>query len=459
MRSRAPRGYTLALLLVLAVGCRPEAPAGAPNLLLVTVDTLRADTLACYGGEATVGAALCALADRGVRYVWAFSTAPSTAPSIASVLTSRYPQDHGVTQFATTTLADEVETVAERLAASGWHTGAFVSNPVLHPARRLGQGFDTYDATLTEREANRPLREREARATTDAALAWARDARQPWFLWVHYQDPHGPYDPPNAAPPREAEGGVALRPLREHSGYGGIPAYQTLPGLRRSTSYEGRYRDEVRYLDAHLGRLLADLDALGSPPAVLLTADHGEAFGEDGYFFAHGHSVALEQLRVPLLWRPPGGHEPSVVSAPVSNVDVAPTLLAAAGLPAPAGWVGRPLPLAEPAEAGATRALFAEHRARAAVLKDGRYYARDRTDLGGGVPDRVTGGLLRPLPSRSARLGRDGQLPAYQADAPVTELERSLAEHLRGAPALTLEGEEGLSEERREELRALGYLE
>ncbi|MDJ0847814.1 MAG: sulfatase [Myxococcota bacterium] len=459
MRARARRWIACAAPLLCALGCRAEAPAGAPNLLLVTVDTLRADTLACYGGEATVGAALCALGDRGVRYVWAFSTAPSTAPSIASLLTSRYPQDHGVTEFATTTLADEVETVAERLADAGWHTAAFVSNPVLHPARSLGQGFATYDARMNERETNRAIREREARATTDAALAWAREAREPWFLWVHYQDPHGPYDPPNAAPPREAPGGVALRPLREHSGYGGIPAYQTLPGLRRSTSYEGRYRDEIRYLDAHVGRLLADLDAQGSPPGVLLTADHGEAFGEDGYYFAHGHSVGLEQVRVPLLWRPPGGRAPAVVAAPVSTVDVAPTLLAAAGVPAPEAWIGRPLPLVEPEDGGSSRALFVEHRARAAVLQGGRYYARDRTDLGRGVPDRVTGGLLRPLPTRSATLDPGGGLPAYEADARVAELERSLAEHLRGAPALTLEGKETLDDERREALRALGYLE
>jgi len=450
----------LAALVVAAwfAGCTPTAPEGAPNLLLISVDTLRADTLACYGGEPTVGAALCGIAGRGARYVWAFATAPSTAPSVASLLTSRYPTDHGVTQFATTTLSGRVETVAEVLADAGWSTAAFVSNPVLHPARKLGQGFDTYDAKMSRREGSREVREREARATTDAAVAWVRQAREPWFLWIHYQDPHGPYEPPNARPLRRDEG-EKLPALKDHSGYRGIPAYQVLPDLSGVASYERRYRDEVRYLDIEVGRLLADVEAASSPPAVLLTADHGEAFGEDDHYFAHGHSVGIEQIRIPLLWRPPGGAERSVVTTPVSNVDVAPTLLQAAGIPAPAEYLGRPLPLTDAGATDPARPLFAEHRARAAVVRGDRYYARDRVDLGSGVRDRVTGGLLHPLPPRTATLGADGKAPRYDTEARADDLEAALREQLEGAPALATDGGRSLADADREALEALGYLE
>src|SRR5262245_10713624 len=288
----------------LALSACGTPPSGPPNLLLITIDTLRADRLACYGGEPDVGTAICALADGGTRFAWAFSAAPHTAPSVASLLTSRYPSFHGVGQDASSRLRFSQPTVAGLLRAAGYTTAAFVSNPVLNPSRNFGQGFDVYDVNLTRHERNRPgALERVAADTTDAALTWARTGpASPWFVWVHYQDPHGPYDPPGAGPARDEPGAEVLPVLEQQSGLGGIPAYQALPGLHSAAAYERRYLDEIRYLDPHVGRLIAALDELGRP-AVLLTADHGEAFGEDGFYFAHGHSVGLDQIRVPLLWR------------------------------------------------------------------------------------------------------------------------------------------------------------
>jgi len=306
----------------------PPEPAAHPNLLLVTIDTLRPDRLACYGGPADAGRFLCSLGESGVRFAWAFATAPHTAPSIASVLTGLYPSEHGVRQTAASYLAPGVPTLPALLREAGYATAAFVSNPVLERSRQLDRGFRLYDQRMPRRELNRPgFVERDARATTDAALAWAQmSAAEPWFLWVHFQDPHGPYAPPDAPPARDAPGGTPLPVLeQDESGFGGIPAYL----------------EEIRYLDDHLRRLVEGLDRLGSPPAVLATADHGEAFGEDGFFFAHGHSVGLDQVHVPMLWRPAASTPPRVVARAVSLVDVAPTLLAAAGLDAPAGWPGR----------------------------------------------------------------------------------------------------------------------
>jgi arylsulfatase A-like enzyme len=441
------------LLLLLLLGCAPGD--GRPDLLLVTVDTLRADALACYGGPPDVGPALCSLGERGVLYEWAISAAPSTAPSVASLLTSLYPAEHGVTQFAMSWLDESAVTLAELLAASGYATGAVVSNPVLDRSRQLGQGFETYDVRMTRHELNRPqLAEREARATTDAALAWLARARPPRFLWVHYQDPHGPYDPPGAAPPAAANQGRVLPVLPNHSGKGGIPAYQVLPGVRGLDAYTERYRAEIRYLDGELARLLVALPDAG----VLLTADHGEAFGEDDYYLAHGHSLGLEQIRVPLLWRPPGGVAPRRVGVPVGGVDVAPTLLAAAGLPAAPQFEGRALPLSDE-EAPRDRVLFAEHRARGAVVAGRRYYARDRATLGRGRRDRISGGVLEPLPTRAAWL-RGTELPPYEVVAPAdtASLDRALRSHLKRARGKK-GGQRELPEETRQQLRALGYLE
>jgi arylsulfatase A-like enzyme len=458
LRCRGAAAAALSGCLALAGCAEPEVP---PNLLLVTVDTLRADRLACYGGEADVGVAICALADGGTRFEWAIAAAPYTAPSVASILTSAYPAYHGVSQSALSYLRDTEVTLAEVLRAAGYQTAAFVSNPVIDRSRSLDQGFDVYDQRMRQRERNRPhYVERVGRDTTDAALAWAQvTARPPWFLWVHYQDPHGPYEPPGAAPGADDPTAARLPVNRTHSGHGGIPAYQALPGLFTAPAYERRYGEEIRYLDPHVRRLVEGLDALGDPPAVLLTSDHGEAFGEDDFWFAHGHSVGLDQIRVPLLWRPPRPRAPEVVTEPVSLLDVAPTLLRVAGLEAPEAFQGRPLPVPE-AGGGKTgaRRIFSEHVHRLAVIDGDRYYARDRRPVGAGERDRTSGGRFVALPRRSARLGGDGALPPY-TPGEVPGLEAEIAGYLEATRSLRSARRSELPEGRREALRALGYLE
>jgi arylsulfatase len=373
---------------------------------------------------------------------------------VASLLTSRYRSYHGVTQEANSRLASNAATVATALHSSGYATAAFVSSPVLDLFRWFQQGFDVYDSRLTVDPVRG--RERHAEATTDAVLAWARvSARPPWFLWVHFQDPHGPYDPPETDPARDAPGDAALEILATQSGRGGIPAYQALPGLFTAAAYERNYIAEIRYLDAHVKRLVDGLDALGNAPGVWLTADHGEAFGEDGFFFAHGHSVALDQIRVPLLWRPPRPGTGTVVERPVSLIDVAPTLLRLAGGDVPASFQGRSLPIAGLAsEAPAIRRpIFSENRHGAAVVVGRTYYARERD--GEARPDWIT--------RRSAQLPTDGHLPAYQGAANsdrrsphVAALSQflSLTQRLPGGAR-----NDEVPAEVKENLRALGYTE
>ena len=457
-------------LLLLATGCGGAAPDSEtpkpPNLLLVTVDTLRTDRLDCYGGEPGLGEYLCSLADGGTRFEWAFSTAPYTAPSIASVLTGLYPSAHGVRQSAVTFLREEFDTLPELLRAAGYETAAFISNPVLERSRQLDQGFGVFDQEMPREERNRPgVVERVAQSTTDAALAWAQIAAEPpWFMWVHFQDPHGPYEPPDASAGYDEKGGTRLPVLEtDHSGLGGIPSYQALPGLFTREAYERRYADEIRYLDGHVKRLVEGLDALGDPPAVLVTADHGEAFGEDGYYFAHGHSVGLDQIRVPLLWRPAAPGAPAVARAAVSLLDVAPTLLRVAGLEVPEAWPGQPLPVTgSPISAGSPdRAIFAEHSRRAAVIVGDDYFARDRRKVVAGEPDPNSGGVVKLLPARTARLDASGATPAYElADGnPVAaELEPALASFLEDAARSRVGAtRDAVPEEMRERLRALGY--
>lgn len=453
---RGAIAFLLGCQLLTACGERPALP----NLVLVTIDTLRPDRLACYGGPEHVGTGLCALGIRGTRFVWAFAPAPSTAPSIASILTSQYPSTHAVHQQASSILADDVLTVAELLSQAGYATAAFVSNPVLSRLRNLDQGFEIYDDRMTRSEPNRRLKEREAAATTDDALAWARVSRSPWFLWVHYQDPHGPYDPPGSRPSPEQPAGDPLPRLQDHSGLHGIPRYQVLPGLQSAAAYEHQYVEEVRYVDLHVARLISGLDALGGPNAILITADHGEAFGEDDYFFAHGHSVGLDQIRVPLLVRVPGRDvSPRVSVQPVSTLDIAPTLLKLAQVPIPATFVGRALPLSAGEEASleAGRAIFAEHPLRLAVISGDSYYARDRFALEGPVQDRISGGPLLPLPPRVARLGADGDPPSYRA-AGSASLEPLLSSFAGSHPLREVK-DATLAPGDLERLQALGYLE
>lgn len=329
-------------------------------MLLVTIDTLRADHLGSYGFPLDSSPSLDALAGRAVVFERAIAAAPATGPSHASILTSRYVREHAVGfSNGATRLADET-TLAERFQNAGWKTAAFVSNAVLHPRMGLDRGFDVYDARLPSREPVRAIAERRAEATTAGALGWLAAAGDaPVFLWVHYQDPHGPYTPPAPLEQRfhipPAPGEQPLPLLEDDSGLGGIPAYQAIEGLSRVSEYRERYVGEIFHVDRHLGRLL---DAFASRSSgrggiVLVTADHGESFGENDRWLVHFHTTTPELAHVPMILSGPG-IAPGRREELVSHVDVMPTLLELAGLPpepdasgtalGPYLRTGRPLP-------------------------------------------------------------------------------------------------------------------
>ncbi len=276
--------------------------ATGPNVLLVTIDTLRADHVGAYGAREVETPTLDALAARGVLFEQAMASAPLTLPSHASLLTGQYPPTHGVRHNAIFVLGNEAETMAERFHDAGYATGAVLGAAVLDTAFGLDQGFDAYDSDMPkERSSAAGFFERRADEVTDRALDWLSHEDGPFFLWVHYYDAHAQFTPP--AP-------YAAR--------------------FEKNLYDG----EVAYVDHELGRLLAGLAEKQrlANTIVAVTSDHGEGFLEHGEE-SHTYLIYDSVLHVPLILAGPGLPAGKRVVRVVPNTAIAPTLLALAGAP------------------------------------------------------------------------------------------------------------------------------
>jgi arylsulfatase A-like enzyme len=290
--------------------CGRGAPAEAPprHFVLITVDTLRADRVGAYGYARAGTPALDALARESLLFERAFSHASITFPSVASLLTGRLPAQHGVFGNGGS-LPEGLPTLGTLFRAAGFRTAAFIGNYALRPSRRLDRGFEQYTHEYTSFEGVREEHpENRAALLTDQAIAWLAERRpeERLFLWVHYQEPHGPYEPPDFEPPLDGQG-LELPESATNSGFRAIPRYQWL-GHGRLAEYEARYDGEIRETDRQLARLLAALRARSvlEEGALLFTADHGEAFGEDEIYCAHAANLGDALLHVPLLLRLPG---------------------------------------------------------------------------------------------------------------------------------------------------------
>ena len=322
-------------------GCAPSPP----NLLLIVVDSLRADHLSCYGHERATSPALDALAEGGVRFTRAYATAPWTKPSVASIFTGLQPSAHGVQRVARP-LSPRLPNLGEALARRGYATGGVVSHSLIGSRFGFARGFERF----LESEAQGASHV-SSEGVTQQAIGLldelAADGR-PFFLFVHYFDPHYTYR-------RHPQYGFAARGAGRLRGEEPI---QVLRRLRESVSpvelrlVRDIYDEEIRFTDEGIGRLLGALGErdLTGRTWIFVTADHGEEFLERGHF-GHTRTLYEELVRVPLIVSGPRAVA-SAVDTPVSLVSLPATILALAGsAPAPAfqGPSLLPLLLGEPA--------------------------------------------------------------------------------------------------------------
>jgi arylsulfatase len=334
----------LVLVIVLASGTRTSLTVKGesvdrPNIILITLDTLRADHMGCYGYRFATTPRLDEFARQSTIFANCISTAPYTAPAVWSLMTSQYRTVHSVGAPDKPKIIGDQSTLARVLRKAGYRTTAFVSNYVLRRERRFHQGFEIYDDTFTTFNPDRHLVERTADKTTEYAMNWLSTVGgQNFFLWVHYQDPHGPYIPPEPylrrLSLRAARPSTEHLPVTDNDGKNGIPEYQYLKGEHYPPNYLTRYDAEIAYSDDYIGRLLDRIRELGlwEKSIVIFTADHGEAMGEHGYYFCHGHDLTEELIHIPLIIRIPGNKQAANVDELVSIIDVAPTVLSAVGL-------------------------------------------------------------------------------------------------------------------------------
>ncbi len=315
MKRRAAAGCWLAVAalcttsLPAQVRSKPARPAARPNVLLITIDTLRADRLGAYGNREIATPALDRLARDSVVFERALAQVPLTLPSHAVILTGTYPFHNQVQDFSGQTLSPEFRTLAESFKQNGYATGAVISSFVLDRSWGLARGFDFYYdlfAGTSFLEANVALVERRADKSVDEALKWLKKTSgRPFFFWLHLYDPHSPYNPPE-------------------------------PFLGR---HDSAYDGEVAYTDSQVGRLLAWLrqSRRYANTLVVLLSDHGESLGEHGEN-EHGFFVYNSTLHVPLMVKPPAGAgvKPGRVAGAVETTSVAPTILELARISDPA---------------------------------------------------------------------------------------------------------------------------
>ena len=413
----------LGLIAIHATGCTRPRPRW--NVLLISIDTLRADHLGAYGFPRPTSPTIDALAREGVLFKNARTPVPMTLPAHVSMLTGTLPPTHGLRDNMQNRLPDAATTLAEMLKARGFATGAVVSSFVLDRRFGTGQGFDSYDDHFQVEHKIGDLNERKGDEATRVATAWLESHKErPFFLFLHLYDPHDPYEPPEPFASR----------WKEHP-------------------YEG----EVAFADHCAGLVLEKLRQLGlyDETLIVVTGDHGEMLGEHGEL-NHGFFIYEGALRVPLVMRVPRAQAGSrQVDVPVSLIDIVPTVVSLVGAPVPKEVQGVDLSpwLSGRGAGGGGRPLYAETvtptryygaSSLLGVVVDGwKYIETSRPELYDLRSDPAEAvNLLEGEPKRAEALGRTlVTILAAAGRAPGTAPESA-----------------GLDEAARQRLAALGYL-
>jgi arylsulfatase len=331
------------------------------KIILISIDTLRADHLGCYGYYRNTSPNIDKMAGESMFFRHAFSPVSYTAPSFASLFTSKYPSYHHI-EFTNGRFdfPENIEPMLQRiLNSNGMQTAAFISTPVLNAKRtKFNEGFDVYDDeanTKRTRKVNAFLY-RRGEETAKLALEWLdKNHMNDLFLWIHFMDVHGPYSPPgnysevfvqdeywdkmpislNITPAYND----TYKDVVPDNYVPGIPGYQALKKQYdkegKVISYEknldyyiSQYDGSIKYVDDQVGRIIERLRQLNiyDDTMVMIHSDHGEAFGENGLYCDHGATVSLEQIHVPLIMKLPEGKE-NIITQPVSLIDVTPSVL------------------------------------------------------------------------------------------------------------------------------------
>jgi arylsulfatase A-like enzyme len=404
------------------LGCSAPGDPPVDRVILVTLDTVRADYIGSYGATHAHTPSFDTVAAEGVRFDVAISPTPLTLPSHASLMTALDPPAHGVRHNGIYRLSGEIPTLAERLRAAGFETAAFVGAVVLDARFGLDRGFDVYDDAMSGRTSGHiGYAERTADAVAGAALAWLDRAPDRFFLWIHFYDAHAGYEPP--------------------------------PGF--ASAFASRpYQGEIAFVDSQLGRVLEELRRRWPDGGTLLvvTADHGESLGEHGEA-THSYSVYEATQRIPLLMSGPGLPRERVVAETVRLVDVAPTVIGLAGAEPLPEVEGRDLRPLIGGDEGDERIAYVETQAT-------------RLDHGWspllGVRTARFKYIRAPRPELYDLEGDPGELRDVAGTSPedVARLDRLLAKRLASGSVSREDNRlsVGLSDSDRERLRSLGYV-
>lgn len=450
------RGALLAccLLAVLAGGPPREAEGAQrrgprfPDILLISVDTLRGDRLSSYGYSRETTPEIDRLLARGARFDQARTVEPLTSPALSSMLTSRFPHEHGSTRNGLR-VRPGLDSLPKQLAGRGYRTAAFVGNWTLRDELSgLGEHFESY-AEVFNRKRWLGLFNDEANGEdlTSDTLEWIHDfeeseSREPWFVWVHYVEPHAPY--------------------RYWEDIGERLGIDDADGVTKSD----RYDTEVGFVDRAIGHLLKGVFESHRPEEVLVVfvSDHGESLGEHGYW-GHGRHLYANSVRIPMgiVW--PGRIPASTIAEPSLNIDLAPTILSLLGLPSVNefrgfDWTrvfqGEPAPAARDtffqAHKGAVQTDHASSDARRAGLLEVARVGNGRKEL---IDLRNGSVRIYDLETDPRELS-----PMTGAElTPSDKLETWLEAVRTGLEAASDLPVPDLDAEAREQLRALGYIE
>ena len=432
---------------LLAIAPAPaQEPLRGPDILIITVDTLRFDRLSLHGYPRPTTPHLDALLSRGVRFTDARVPEPLTAPAMSSMLTSLYPHEHGITRNGLR-LRPGLPSLGTILKRHGYETAAFIANWTLKDKLSgLGEHFESFNEVFTrKRWMGLFFSEATGEDLTREALAWIegyqRRSRRPFLAWVHYVEPHEPY--------------------RFHR--------ELAPGLGIATGGEvtkaDRYDTEVAFVDRAIGELVAGLGKLprSVEPLIVFASDHGESLGEHGYW-GHGRHLYEATLHIPLGLTWEGRIEPRAIDAPASLLDVAPTVLGLLGLSAPVPFRGFDWAPVLSGDVEPPVERVTHHQAHKGAVQGGSASSRRQGLLAVG---RIAGDRKEILRVRSRKrkvfdLARDRAERDDLADSdagPSAELDSWLEEVREGLAASDELPPPSLDAESLEQLRALGYIE